>query len=72
MRLDVAEGEIPAAIDSLMEEYPGDIELVKIKGDSLLMQGKKDEADAFYDRVLRESSNGMDIIDINKKRAYNA
>ena len=72
MRLDVAEGEIPAAIDSLMEEYPGDIELVKIKGDSLLMQGKKDEADTFYDRVLRESSNGMDIIDINKKRAYNA
>ncbi len=72
MRIGILSGEIADDIDNLLIKYPSDMELVKIKGDMLAIQGKTDEAEAMYDIVIAKSNNGMDIIDVKEKRANNA
>lgn len=67
-RLDLADGKPAADAEAMMEKYSGDMEVVKLTADSFMIQGKKAEADTLYDRVLAESNNGMDILDIETKR----
>lgn len=55
-------------IDNLIEKYSDDYDLIKIKGDLLLLAGKKEEAEKLYDDVLDNSNNGIDVLDINKHR----
>ncbi len=54
-------------IDSLVHANPDDMELQKIKGDLMWIQGKESEAKIEYAEVLNKSNNGIDILDINDK-----
>lgn len=67
-RLDTAEGKPAADAEEVMQRYPEDKEVMKLLADTLSIQGRAEEADKLYDRVLAESNNGMDILDIEIKR----
>ena len=67
-RLDLEEGKPAAYAEKMMQKHPGDMEVVKLAADTLALQGRGDEAEKLYDRVLAESNNGMDILDIETKR----
>ena len=51
-------------IDELIEKYPSDYDLVKIKADLLLVAGEEAKAIELYEEVLANSNNGIDILDI--------
>ena len=67
-RLDIEDGKPAADFEEMMQKYPGDMDVVKLAADTLALQGRGDEAEKLYDRVLAESNNGMDILDIETKR----
>lgn len=51
-------------IEGLLEKYPEDYDLIKIRADLLLAAGKKEEAERIYEDVLENSINGIDLLDI--------
>lgn len=68
-RLALAAGKPAPDAEAMAEQFPDDLEVIKILADARAAQGKKDEAERLYDIVLEKSFNGMDILDIKEKRA---
>ncbi len=71
-RLDIEEGNPAADVRNMAAAYPDNMEITKILADTLVLENNMAEADRLYDRILEESNNGMDILDIRHKRAERA
>ena len=67
-RLSLQDGELPQGLEEALSAHPEDQELIKLRGDALLLAGKRDAALDIYDYVEKHSRNGMDLLDIRKKR----
>lgn len=66
-RLELAGGAASKCANELFEEFPDDAEAAKLHADSLMLDGRKTEAENLYRQVLEKGNNGMDILDIKKR-----
>jgi lipopolysaccharide cholinephosphotransferase len=60
--------ELTKAADALLEEYPGNADAVKAKGDILWNSGDKKAAMDVYDELYDKTNNGFIRLDIERKR----
>ena len=64
-------GEVEGRIRDLLERFPEDDLCMKTLGDIAWLRGNKEEADKYYDWVMKKSLNGLLHLDITKKREKN-
>ncbi len=50
----------------LLEEYPGNDRCIKCRGDIALALGNRENAEKFYNKVMKKSNNGLLHLDIKK------
>lgn len=55
-------------ITELLKEYPGEDRLKKALGDIAFKNGDKETADKYYDDIMKNSNDGLLMLDIRKKR----
>lgn len=63
-----AGNELLADCERYLEVFPENWDVVKIKGDILWETGKREEAGGLYEKVLASSRNGLDILDIERRK----
>lgn len=64
--------ELMKKADKLLADYPGNDEIVKLRGDILMMAGSNKEAMEIYDALYEKTNNGFIKLDIEKRRKAEA
>ena len=54
--------------ESLLEEYPGNVDIIKATGDIRWLEGDKAAATKIYDSIYDGTNDGLIRLDIEKKR----
>ena len=66
----VSAEELTGLCDGYLRKFPQNWEIMKVKADLLMEQGKEEDARAIYDQVHEHTQNGLDLFELEKKFGY--